>query len=111
MKTPTSVPHAAIAAGMPGRYRYWTGRSGARYLFTQVAAKSLDDFDDGVFLLVRFGTVQTVGDQSAISAALANGCHGAVLYVHLLATSQASHAHIIDDLVPHLVNLGFALAA
>ena len=71
MKTPISVPHVAIAAGMPGRYRYWTGQSGARYLFTQVAAKSLDDFDDGVFLLVRFGTVETIGDRSAISAALA----------------------------------------
>ena len=111
MKTPISVPHVAIAAGMPGRYRYWTGRSGTRYLFTQVAAKSLDDFDDGVFLLVRFGTVEAIGDHSAISVALADGCHGAVLYVHLLATSQASHSHIIDDLMFHLGNHGFALAA
>ena len=111
MKTPNSVPHVAIAAGMPGRYRYWTGQSGVRYLFTQVTAKSLDDFDDGVFLLVRFGTVETIGDRSAMSAALADGCHGAVLYVHLLATSKASHAHIIDDLMSHLGNHGFALAA
>ena len=111
MEAPISIPQVAIAAGMPGRYRYWTGRSGARYLFTLVAVKSLDDFDDGVFLLVRFGTVGTIGDRSAISAALADGCHGAVLYVHLLATSSASHAHIIDDLLPHLGNHGFALAA
>ena len=111
MKMSSSVPHVAIAAGMPGRYRYWAGLSGARYLFTQVAAKSLDDFDDGVFLLVRFGTIQTVGDRSAISAALADGCHGAVLYVHLLATSKALHSHIIDDLMPHRGNQGFALAA
>jgi len=109
MKTSSSVPHVAIAAGMPGRYRYWTGRSGGRYLFTQVASKSLDDFDDGVFLLARFGIIQTVGDRAAISAVLANGCHGAVLYVHLLATSAASHSHIIDDLMPH--RDGFALAA
>ena len=111
MKPSSSVPNVAIAAGMPGRYRYWTGRSGARYLFTQVAAKSFDDFDDGVFLLVRFGTIQTVGDRSAISAALADGCHGAVLYVHLLATSEALHSHIIGDLMPHRGNHGFALAA
>ena len=111
MKTSSSVPHVAIAAGMPCRYRYWTGQSGARYLFTQVAAKSLDDFDDGVFLLVRFGTIQTVGDRNAISAALADGCHGAVLYVHLLATSEALRSHIVDDLVPHRGNHGFALAA
>jgi hypothetical protein len=111
MKMLSSVPHVAIAAGMPGRYRYWTGRSGARYLFTQVAAKSLEDFDDGVFLLVRFGTIQIVGNRGTVSAALADGCHGAVLYVHLLATSEASHSHIIDDLIPHRGNHGFALAA
>jgi hypothetical protein len=111
MEPPINVPHVAIAAGMAGRYRYWTGRSGRRYLFTQLAAKSLDDFDDGVFLLVRFGTVETVGDRNAISAALADGCHGAVLYVHLLATSAASHAHIIDDLRPPCGGHDLALAA
>ncbi len=111
MKTLSSVPRAAIAAGVSGRYRYWTGRSGARYLFTQVASKSLDDFDDGVFLLVRFGTIRTIGDRAAISAALAEGCHGAVLYVHLLATSAASAAHIIGDLMPHRGGHGLALAA
>lgn len=111
MKMSSSVPRVAIAAGIPDRYRYWTSGSGERYLFTQVAAKSLDDFDDGVFLLVRFGTVQRVGDRSTVAAALADGCHGAVLYVHLLATSEASHAHIIDDLMPHRGGHGFALAA
>ena len=111
MNTSSSVPQVAIVAGMHSRYRYWTGGSGERYLFTQVAAKSLDDFDDGIFLLVRFGTIQTVGDRSAVSAALADGCRGAVLYVHLLATSEASHMHIIDDLMPHRGNNGFALAA
>lgn len=111
MNMPSRVPHVAIAAGMPGRYRYWTGASGARYIFTRVAAESLDDFDDGVFLLVRFGTVQTVGDRDAVSAALVDGCHGAVLYVHLLATSEALHSHIIGDLMPHRGNHGFALAA
>ena len=111
MNSSSSVPHVAIAAGMPGRYRYWTGGSGERYLFTQVAAKSLDDFDGGVFLLVRFGAIQTVGDRSTVAAALAGGCHGAVLSVHLLATSEASHAHIIDDLMPDRRNHGFALAA
>lgn len=111
MELPINVPHVAIAAGMAGRYRYWTGRSGARYLFTQVAATSLDDFDDGVFLLVRFGTVETVGDRNAAAAALADGCRGVVLYVHLLATSRTSHAHIIDDLRPHCGGHGLALAA
>ena len=111
MNTSSSVPHIAIAACMPGRYRYWTGGSGERYLFTQIAAKSLDDFDAGVFLLVRFGTIQTVGDHGAVAAALADGCHGAVLYVHLLATSEALRSHIIDDLMPHRGNHGFALAA
>ena len=111
MITSPSVPHVAIAAGMPGRYRYWSGLSGERYLFTQVAVKSLDDFDDGVFLLVRFGTVQTVGSRDTVSAALAGSGHGAVLYVHLLATSKASHSHIIDDLTPHCGNHGLALAA
>ena len=109
--TPSSVPHVAIAAGLPGRYRYWTGRSGSRYLFTQVAAKSLDDFDDGVFLLVRFGTIQMVGGRDALSAALADSHQGAVVYVHLLATSAASHSHIIDDLRSHCGNHGLALAA
>jgi len=111
MKTSSSVPRVAIAAGMIGRYRYWTSRSGERYLFTQVSAKSLDDFDDGVFLLVRFGTIQMVGDRNAVSLALAEGCHGAVLYVHLLATSEALHWHIIDDLMPQHGNQGFAIAA
>jgi len=111
MKMSSTVPSVAIAAGMPGRYRYWTGRSGARYLFTQVAANSLDDFDDGVFLLVRFGTIQMVGDRGKVSAALADSCRGAVLYVHLLATSKASHSHTIADLMPHRGNHGFALAA
>jgi len=109
--TPSSVPHVAIAAGLPGRYRYWTGNSGSRYLFTHVAVKSLDDFDDGVFLLVRFGTIQMVGGRDALSAALADGHNGAVVYVHLLATSAACHSHIIDDLQPHCGNHGLALAA
>lgn len=111
MKTSSSVPYVAVAAGMSSRYRYWTGVSGARYLFTQVAAKSIDDFDDGVFLLVRFGTIHAVGDRAAMSAALADGCRGAVLYVHLLATSEALHSHIIDDLMLHRGSHGFALAA
>lgn len=111
MNRSPSVPHVAIAAGMPGRYRYWTGVSGTRYLFTQVAAKSLDDFDDGVFLLMRFGTVQAVGDRNDMSAALADSCHGAVLYVHLLATSAASHSFIVKDLMPHRGCHGLALAA
>ncbi len=111
MKTSSSVPRIAIAAGMSGRYRYWTGGSGERYLFTQVTAKSLDDFDGGVFLLVRFGAIQAVGGRGAISAALARGCHGATLYVHLLATCEASHWDIIDDLMPDCHGHDFALAA
>ena len=111
MKTSYSVPHVAIAAGMPGRYRYWTGRSGARYLFTQVATRAIDDFDDGVFLLACGDAIQTVGSRQAVTAALTDGGRDATLYVHLLATSRASHSHIVDDLMPPDGDHNLALAA
>ena len=38
------VPQVAIEAGLPARYRYWMGGSGARYLFTRIDAEALGLF-------------------------------------------------------------------
>jgi hypothetical protein len=45
-------PDSARAIGLADRFRYWSGASGRRYLFSSVAADTLDDLAEAVLLIV-----------------------------------------------------------
>lgn len=99
MVTRSFIPQSAREAGLPARYRYWTGRSGSRYLFTRTDPGSLEDFRGAVLLAVRFGQVVWAGE-SATEARRQAASRGTGLYVHLLAASAAARREIVADLEP-----------
>ncbi|WP_068310753.1 hypothetical protein [Polycladidibacter hongkongensis] len=41
--------------GIGGKFRYWCGRSGARYLFTRIDVDALTDFNEAVVLISERG--------------------------------------------------------
>ena len=95
------IPQSAVEAGLPARYRYWTGDSGRRYLFTRTDPAGLEDFRGAVILAVRFGQVVWAGE-SAADARRHGASRGTGLYVHLLATSAAARREIVADFTPEL---------
>jgi hypothetical protein len=99
MAASSFIPQSAREAGVPARYRYWTGRSGRRYLFTRTDAGSLEDFRGAVLLAVRFGDIVWAGD-SAAEARRHAASRGTGVYVHLLAASAAARREIAADLAP-----------
>jgi hypothetical protein len=99
------VSPAALAAGVPARYRYWYGRSGQRYLFTATEVDGpLDgfaDFSDGVAIAVRDGAIIWSGDVGALACMPRTAWHRrADLYVHLLAATPEERRAVADDLRP-----------
>ncbi len=103
MRPTTSVPHSVLEAGLPARFRYWSGQSGARYLFTQTDLSAIAHFDDAIVIVGRFGRVIWAGhtpDYNCASSDLAMlaGRDGSDLYVHLLARSADDRLQIIEDL-------------
>ena len=101
MKTLSFAPQIAVAAGLPSRYRYWSGRSGQRYLFTGTDFASLLDFEDAVAIAVRDAAIVWAGEARAgtllsVAARIAN----ASFYMHLLAVTEADRRTIVDDLRP-----------
>lgn len=101
MTPSSSVPQAAVEAGLPARYRYWTGRSGRRYLFTDTELSALLDFPESVAIAVRRETIVWAGEPHPASLlAAAAEIAGAAFYVHLLAADPAERRQAIQDLVP-----------
>jgi hypothetical protein len=103
MKPTSSIPNSVLEAGLPARFRYWSGLSGKRYLFTRTDLAGLAHFDEAVVILVRYGRVIWAGDPPGRDspagelAALA-GRHGTEIYIHLLARSNEQREAIIGDL-------------
>ena len=103
MQLKSSVPNIVLKAGLPARFRYWSGRSGARYLFTRTDSGELDHFDVAVVILARFGRIIWAGDPPAGRPCAAEmrallQREGTEIYVHLLARDAARRERIIDDL-------------
>lgn len=103
MQLKSSVPNIVLKAGLPARFRYWSGRSGARYLFTRTDSAELDHFDEAVVILVRFGRIIWAGDPPGGRPATAElrallRREGTEIYIHLLARDATRRERIIDDL-------------
>lgn len=88
-------PRALTGAAIEQRFRYWYGRSGRRYLFSEVDRGEIADLD-GVVLLVP-GTGDTPGHVGLDPVACpAKG----PVFVHLLADTEAERSAIVADLAP-----------
>lgn len=104
------VPRFAERCGIDERFRYWSGASGRRYLFTAIEGEELASFSSGVVLLVRedaFGAAEAVEAVSlaeggtVLAAELASRLaadDGLTAYVHLLADRPAAQRALIFDL-------------
>ena len=103
MPPKTSIPHIVLEAGLPPRFRYWSGGSGRRYLFTGTDVETVRHFDEAVVMVARYGRIIWVG---RISDCASRNCPlhqlaqraGAKVFVHLLARNEAQRSAIIDDL-------------
>lgn len=95
------VPRAALAAGIPARYLYWSGQSGRRYLFTCTSAAALADFDSGVAIAVSGERIVWAGDVTELARMPAGApARRAAIYVHLLAATLAERRAVVSDLQP-----------
>jgi hypothetical protein len=101
MESSPYVSRAALAAGVPARYLYWSGRSGRRYLFTCTGTDALPDFEDGVAIAVSGGRTIWTGEVAALARLPADAApRRAAIYLHLLASTLDARRAIIDDLRP-----------
>jgi hypothetical protein len=100
---------AALAAGVPDRYRYWYGHSRRRYLFTQTDGAALPDFAEGIAIAEQAGEILWIGEIARL-AALPAGCAArrSRLSVHLLAASPEERRAVIEDLRPVTSHLRLA---
>lgn len=104
MRSP-EVSKAALAAGVPARYVYWSGRSGRRYLFTCLGAAAAD-FDSGVVIAVRNDEVVWIGEAREYAVLPVSAvARRAAVFVHLLAPSLAARRAVIEDLRPEASNV------
>ena len=92
----SEISKAAAEAGLGGRFRYWTGRSGIRHLFTSIDACSLGDFPDAVALIAEGERVIWSGEAESAPPA----SPGQSVFVHLLARSAKTRRLVADDLCP-----------
>lgn len=103
MQPKSTIPNSVLDAGLPARFRYWSGRSGGRYLFTHTDLAGLDHFDEAVVILVRFGRIIWAGmppdseEKAAEMLGLARR-EGTEIYIHLLARTQDQREGIVEDL-------------
>jgi len=95
MKQRSSLPQIAREAGLGGRYRYWTGRSGRRYLFTRVEDGT--NFEGALALLAEGEAIRWLGRADTVPPLRPPG---QALFVHLLAGDEAERDRIAQDLVP-----------
>lgn len=90
-----------MAAGIPARYTYWTGRSGRRYLFTSMSGRAASGLESGVAIAVGGERIVWIGEVEEL--ALLSGdspAHHADIYVHLLAQEPAARRAVLWDLRP-----------
>ncbi|WP_350335501.1 hypothetical protein [Coralliovum pocilloporae] len=91
---------------MKRRFRYWTGFSGRRYLFSVIQPDELRDYEDGVVLLTQNRGEEerhvlwtgTIGDETLSS--LIDQAEEA--FIHLLAANDEERNRIAQDLTHKL---------
>ncbi len=93
------VPAAAAAAGLGARFRYWSGGSGRRYLFTAIDSGALSDFVGAIVVVtLRDGTAAGTTRVGVCEAGMAIA-DDEIAFVHLLSTTAAGRDVVLDDLL------------
>jgi hypothetical protein len=101
MSSVSYLSRAALAAGIPARFLYWTGRSGRRYLFTCMSLENAAELESGIAIAVRGDHIVWVGDVSELAQLPPESpARHAATYVHLLAATLAERRGVIWDLRP-----------
>lgn len=105
-------PELPQKAGLGGRFHYFRGRSGRRYLFSVVPDEALGDFRHVVAILAVPAASQRLAATAIVTL---DACgrpsagdgpwppalpHGAVCLVHLLATTERDRESLVADLAP-----------
>jgi len=110
-------PELPQKAGLGGRFHYFRGRSGRRYLFSVVPDAALSDFRHVVAAIAvpagnqRLAATAIVTLDHAGRPAVGDGPwppampRGAMCLVHLLATTAGERAAILADLAPEPMQL------
>jgi hypothetical protein len=105
-----AAPGLAHRAEFGDRFRYWRGRSGARYLFSKVPFEALVDFrraaavmaepvTDGGFLAWSAAIIDSTGRLDSLDPAWPTSVPaGSVVFVHFLAESDAELEALLGDL-------------
>jgi hypothetical protein len=94
------MSQAALAAGVPARFLYWTGRSGRRYLFTQMD-RAAAELDGAVAIAASGERIVWVGQTEELARPLGEAPpRRESIYVHLLASTLAEQRGVIWDLRP-----------
>ncbi len=108
-------PEIPQKAGLGGRFHYFRGRSGRRYLFTAVTGETLGDFRSVVAIMAE----PTPSGRLAAHAVMTLDAHGRIgpladrtapppqggetlCLVHLLAASEAERCAVVADLAAAL---------
>jgi hypothetical protein len=102
-------PKLEHSGGIIGRFRYWQGASGQRYMFTEIDPDEVADYPDTVLLLVearsrkpaKLAFLGEVGAScSDLAAMLAAGGRNARLraFIHFLADNSDRRRQVIADL-------------
>lgn len=99
----STIPHIVLEAGLPPRFRYWSGESGRRYLFTISDVETARHFQGAVAIVARFGRIVWAGrisdgECSNYPMHQLSRRTGAQVFVHLLARNEAQRSQIINDL-------------
>jgi hypothetical protein len=82
-----------------GRFVYWRGLSGQRYLFSEVSAEELQDLENAIILIPADDQSRAPG---YVGEALPDAMRARAksAYVHLLAASESERRRVVEDLSP-----------
>ncbi len=112
MNTPPSTAREALTLG--GRFHYWTGQTGDRYIFSVYRAGACPPLPGAVYVIAgkshggdlfpvaigRFAAIWEDANRQALK--LLNNTGGDEVHVHLLAKDDETAEQIVCDLRPHL---------
>ena len=95
-------PRVSEELGVGGQFKYWSGTSGQRYLFSQISSEEVKNYEENLILITdtRNDTVIWLGCVGAQSEKnpmpIIKPCHEA--YVHLLAEGSEERERAQNDL-------------
>lgn len=95
-------PRVSEELGVGSRFKYWSGTSGQRYLFSRISPEEVNDYAENLVLItdknseavIWLGFVNTQTDKNPLPVLKAS--HEA--YVHLLAEGSDERDHAQSDL-------------